>query len=188
MDAPDVERSAVLPGGLEYDRGWAVVGGQDVLSARAAPQLREVCATPPAGSQDGPTLLLPGAPHEVTGPEADAALSRLLGREVAVRRAGTGEGFAEVAPVHLVSRQAVERAAGDEGTVLGDPACSVEQPRANVVLELDVDDLETTWVGREVHVGDVLLRVSQLPQHCLGVYADVVRPGAVGIGDEVRLA
>lgn len=184
-DGVEAASARVLPTGLEHDRCWAVRAGDDVLTARSAPALRHVRARPPSGDEESPSLLL--ADGDVTGPDADAALSRPLGREIELRRADSAQGFAEVAPVHLVSRQAVERAAADEGTALGDPACSVEQPRANVVLDLADDELETAWVGRELHLGDVVLRVSKQPKQCLGVYADVVRPGTVRIGDEVTL-
>lgn len=187
LDGPDVEQVEVLPTGLAHDRGWAVTAGDEVLTARGEPVLREIRAAPPRTAGDAPSLLLPGTDYEVSGMPADKALSRLLGRDVVVRPAAAGEGFTEVAPVHLVSRQAVERAAAGDGAQLGDPACGVEQPRANVVLDLDGDQLETAWVGRDVHLGGVVLRVSKQPKHCLGVYADVVRPGAVSVGDEVRL-
>ena len=74
-----------------------------------------------------------------------------------------------------------------DGTTYGDPACSIEEPRANIELDLSAGELETAWVGRELHLGDAVLRVSQQPRHCLGVYADVVQPGTVEVGDEVRL-
>jgi uncharacterized protein YcbX len=189
MDAPDLEQARVLPTGLEHDRGWAVVGDDDqVVTARQVDGLRAVRASAPAAADGSPALRLAGSQAEVSGADADAALSQAIGRAVAIRRAQDGA-FTEVAPVHVVSRQAVERAAADEGTTLGDPACSIEEPRANVVLELDAQDgeLETSWVGREVHLGEVVLRVSKQPQHCLGVYADVVRPGVVRVGDAVRL-
>jgi uncharacterized protein YcbX len=189
MDTPDLDQVEVLPGGLEHDRGWAVVGedGQ-VVTARQVARLHDVLATAPPGPDRSPALRLPGSAEAVAGGEATAALSAAIGRPVALQPArGAGGGYNEVAAVHLVSRQAVERAAAEEGTTLGDPACSIEQPRANVVVELDGDELETGWVGREVTLGDVVLLISKQPKHCLGVYADVVRPGRVKVGDDVRL-
>jgi uncharacterized protein YcbX len=189
MDAPDLDNVQVLPGGIEHDRGWAVVDEDgDVVTARQVGQLRDVRATAPSGPELSPTLLLPGARQPVGGERAQRALSEAIGRTVTLKPAtGSGAGFNEVAAVHLVSRQSVERAAADEGLDLGDPACSVEQPRANVVVELAGDDLETSWVGREVRLGEVVLRISKQPKHCLGVYADVVRPGVLRLGDDVRL-
>jgi hypothetical protein len=88
---------------------------------------------------------------------------------------------AGVAPVHLVSRGAIERAAAGEVP----DGCSADDPRANVVLTLDGD--ERTWVGRELRVGGAVLAVTRTPKHCLGVYADVRRPGRIGVGDPVLL-
>jgi uncharacterized protein len=191
LDAPHVARARVLASGLEHDRGWAVVDGEgQVVTAKQVGPLREVLATVPDGDST-PSLELRGTDGRVTGPDAERALTAVVGRSVTLRAAGGEVAFNEVAPLHVVSRQSVERAAADEGTTLGDPACSIEQPRANIELDLDADlaaDLETGWVGRELHLGEVVLHVSKQPRHCLGVYADVVRPGVIEVGDEVRLA
>jgi uncharacterized protein len=84
--------------------------------------------------------------------------------------------------VHLVSRQAVDRAAAGEVP----EGCSADDPRANLLLSLPEDD-ERSWVGRRVTVGDVVLEVTRTPKHCLGVYADVRRGGVVTVGDAVLL-
>jgi uncharacterized protein len=196
MDAPPLESAQVLASGLEHDRGWAVVDAAgELVTAREAPALREVSAAVRPGPGSAPTLQLPGAELDVSGADADAALAQVVGRPVSVQAAPDAAAFTDVAPVHLVSRQTVERAAADEGTTLDDPSCSIEEPRANIVLDLHLgrdDDaaggaLETSWVGREVHLGQVVLRVTKQPKHCLGVYADVVQPGVLQVGDDVRL-
>jgi hypothetical protein len=92
------------------------------------------------------------------------------------------EDVAAVAPVHLVSRGAVARAAAGEVP----EGCSADDPRANLLLDLPEDD-ERTWVGRTLRIGTVELRVTRTPKHCLGVYADVVTPGAISTGDAVLL-
>ncbi len=198
MDAPAIDRVQVLATGLEHDRGWAVVDRDgSVVTAKQVAALRDLSAVVPAG-ESTPRLSSDRHPADLAGAEAEQVLADLVGRPVTLRAAAADAAFNEVAPVHLVSRQAVEHAAAAEGTTLGDPACSIEQPRANIELELDDDldgdddhpddhALETAWVGRELHLGQVVLRISKRPQHCLGVYADVVRPGPLEVGADVRL-
>jgi len=36
-----------------------------------------------------------------------------------------------------------------------------------------------------VHIGTAVLRVTELPKHCPGVYAEVVRAGTVEVGDRL---
>jgi uncharacterized protein YcbX len=188
LDGQRLAAVKVLASGLEHDRAWAVVDAEGrVVTGKRAPALREVRAEVAQAPGDGPAVLLPGAEDlPVRGPSADVALSRLVGEQVHVRAAeGAGIGFNEVAAVHLVSRQSV--AAASAGGSAGD-ACDVEEPRANVVVDLgEGQDPETSWVDREVLLGEAVLRVSQRPKNCLGVYAEVVRPGRVAVGDEVRL-
>ena len=147
--------------GLTGDRAWTVVGDDDrVVRAKDAPGMADV----------------PGSGH----PDADAdALAAVLGRPV--RLVPTPEEGTGGAPVHLVSRGAIERAAAGEVP----EGCSADDPRANVVLTLDGD--ERQWVGRELRVGDAVLEVTRTPKHCLGVYADVRRPGRITVGDAVLL-
>jgi uncharacterized protein YcbX len=158
-EVPDV---AVTPHGLAGDRAWTVVGDDDrVLRARDVPGLADV---PGTGDRDA-----------VAG-----AVGALVGR--AVRLAPTPEDDAGVAPVHLVSRAAIERAAAGEVP----EGCSADDPRANLVLTLDGD--ERSWVGRELRVGEAVLHVTRTPKHCLGVYADVRIPGRIRVGDPVHLS
>jgi uncharacterized protein YcbX len=109
-----------------------------------------------------------------------AALSAALGRPVRLEPLPPAPG---VAPVHLVSRRAIDRAALGEVP----EGCSADDPRANLVLALDGDDDERTWVGRTLRVGDAVLEVTRTPRHCLGVYAEVRRPGTVRVGDPVLI-
>jgi hypothetical protein len=154
---PSVE---VHEGGLDGDRAWVVVGPDGaVLRGRDAPGLASVATT--------------GVPDRDA-----AAIGAALGRAVALAPAEEKEG---VAPVHLVSRGAIDRAALGEVP----EGCSADDPRANLLLEIDDD--ERGWVGRTVAVGTAVLRVTRTPKHCLGVYADVHTPGRVEVGDPVRL-
>jgi uncharacterized protein YcbX len=157
-EVPVVE---VTARGLAGDRAWTVVGDDDrVVRAKDAPGMAD----------------LPGTGE----PDADAeAVGKLLGR--AVRLVPTPEDGTGVAPVHLVSRGAIDRAAAGEVP----EGCSADDPRANLVLALDGD--ERSWVGRELRVGEAVLEVTRTPKHCLGVYADVRQAGRISVGDAVLL-
>ena len=155
-----LERADVGPAGLAGDRAFAVVDPTGrVVRGRDVPGLAGVT---PTGH-----------------PDLDAAaVTAALGLAVRLEpQTGRPEG---AAAVHLVSRQALDRAAA--GVV---PAgCGAEDPRANLVLDLPADD-ERSWVGRRLRLGSAVLQVTRLPKHCLGVYAEVAEPGTVAVGDEV---
>lgn len=152
-----VSTARIDAGGLAGDRAWTVVDA----------------AGQPVRAKDAPELAaLP--------PDADAdALSAVLGRPARLDPLPPAPG---VAPVHLVSRQATERA------TLGEvpEGCSADDPRANLVLDLAGDD-ERAWVGRTVRIGEAVLEITRTPKHCLGVYAEVRHPGTVAVGDAVLL-
>jgi uncharacterized protein YcbX len=150
--------------GLAGDRAWVAVGADGAaLRGKDAPELAGVVTS--------------------GDPAADAAaISGALGRPVDLAPAEQREG---VAPVHLVSRGAIDRAARGEVP----DGCSADDPRANLLLDLDPgpDGDERAWVGRALAVGTAVLRITRTPKHCLGVYADVHTPGRVAVGDPVRL-
>jgi uncharacterized protein YcbX len=155
---PDV---AIAASGLTGDRAWTAVGDDGVLRAKHHPAMLDVAAS--------------------GDPTADAAaLTTALGRPVRLEPTTAEPG--EVAPVHLVSRQAIDRAAAGDVP----EGCSPQDPRANLLLALEDDD-ERTWVGRLVRVGDAVLEITRTPKHCLGVYADVRTPGEVRVGDAVLI-
>ena len=156
-----VPAAEVTVRGLAGDRAWTVLGDDDrVVRAKDVPAMADVPAT--------------------GDPAVDAAtLTSALGRPV--RLVPTPGEDTGVAPVHLVSRGAIDRAAAGEVP----EGCSADDPRANVVLALDGD--ERTWVGRELRVGEAVLEVTRTPKHCLGVYADVRKPGRISVGDAVLL-
>ncbi len=159
-----VPRAQVEVEGLRGDRAYAVVDATtgERVTVKTTPAMREVVGTGDA--------------------EADTAtLTAVLGRPV--RLASAGEPQVDAAAVHLVSRQAVDRAAAGEVP----DGCSADDPRANLLLALAGAGDERAWVGRRLRVGEALLRVTRLPKHCLGVYAEVLEPGAVAVGDPVVL-
>jgi uncharacterized protein YcbX len=154
-----VDAAEIGPAGLAGDRARTVVDE----------------AGRPVRTKDVPEL--------ATLSPADAgSLSAALGRTVRLEPLPPSPG---VAPVHLVSRQAIERAA------LGDlpEGCSAEDPRANLLVDLDgdEDEEERAWVGRTLRIGDAVLEITRTPKHCLGVYAEVRRAGRVTVGDVVLI-
>jgi uncharacterized protein len=163
-----VAEARVEAGGLVGDRAYRVLdaGSGEPVTVKTTPAMRTVVAT---GDTEADTI----------------TLTEVLGRPVRLASADTPQ--VDAAAVHLVSRQAIDRAeAGDvpEG-------CSADDPRANLLLTLPggADDTadERSWVGRRVRIGEVELEVVRTPKHCLGVYAEVRVPGRVAAGDPVQL-
>lgn len=147
----------VVATGLAGDRTWMVVDDHGR----------------PVRAKDAPVLAT------LDPASADAAsLSAAVGRPASLAPLTPSPG---VAPVHLVSRGAIERAAAGEVP----EGCSADAPRANLVLALDGD--ERAWVGRELRVGEAVLEVTRTPKHCLGVYADVRQTGRITVGDAVLI-
>lgn len=58
-------------------------------------------------------------------------------------------------------------------------------PRANLVVDATTDALAET-VGRRFRVGEAEVEVTGRPSNCPGVYASVVVPGVVRLGDRVE--
>ena len=159
----ELTEAEVTPGGLAGDRAWTVTGEDgSVIRPKDAPAMRDL------------------APSRDPATDADR-LTALLGRPV--RLEPTSGARPDVAPVHLVSRQAIERAAAGDVP----EGCSADDPRANVLLDLADGDDERTWVGRTLRIGDAELAVTRTPKHCLGIYAEVRHAGRVTVGDAVLL-
>lgn len=179
MSGASLEEASVVAGGLDGDRSWAVVddAGETVTAAQE-PRLREVVTR----LLDGEVRLdVPGAQPGLTAAAAGEALSGWLGRPLQVAHR-EGAGFVDVAPVHVVSRTSMADAEHAEQC----DACDVRAPRANLVLDL-TGGSERDWVGSTLTVGGATLRVVSHPDHCLGAYAEVERPGTVRVGDLVAL-
>lgn len=174
----------------------------------------ELCASLPEGAGDhAPRVVLPGGAVVVGGtPEADAALAAHVGAPVRLcPESHPGEHYDD-APVSLVGT-ATLAAAGDL-TGAGGPL-DVRRFRANLLLDTTEPFVEEAWVGRVFAVGGVVLEGIGRVTRCrmvdvaqvglparrgvlralgaerdarLAIYARVVRPGRIAVGDAVRLA
>ena len=151
--------------------------------------------------------------HVVEGPFA-AAISEHIGRRVDLVARDGHEVGADDFPVTLMSRASL----GALGAALGDDEVDGRRFRMTIV----VDGLEAWeehgWSGREVRVGDAVLRVAEPTPRCVvttrdpdsgrrdapvlkaladlrgkddvtfGVWCDVVAPGRVRVGDPTVVA
>jgi uncharacterized protein len=160
-DGETLDSVEVGPAGLAEDRRWSLARPDGAaVTAKEVPALRSVRAT-----------VVSGRLH------VEPPLAEVVGEPVDVVDAPGAH--QQVAAVHLVS----DGAAGDPDA----PAGCDPEPRANVVLSLGQPGAERSWTGRRVRVGDAELRVTRTPARCLGVYAEVLVPGTVRVGDDVEL-
>lgn len=189
-----VERVVVTACGVVGDRAWAVrdLDSGAVLSAKREPRLLQLSARI---SGDGVVVVVPEV-GAAAGADADLLLSRWLGRAVRLQSAVEAP-YVDEADLHLLTR-----------AELGD--WDVRRFRPNVVVTgaASLDDL----VGERLEVGMVVVEVSKRTKRCamptmaapglskdvdllrvlardrqtrLGVYARVVTPGHISVGDGV---
>ncbi|MFQ1001141.1 MOSC N-terminal beta barrel domain-containing protein [Modestobacter sp. SSW1-42] len=151
--------------GLRGDRAYTVVDADsgERVTLKTTPQLHAIV---PTGDTEADTTTVTG----------------VLGRPVRLAPSAGGPQV-DAAAVHLVSREAIDRAAAGDVP----EGCSADDPRANLLLHLTGAGDERGWVGRRLQVGAAELQVVRTPKHCLGVYAEVRTPGRVAAGDAVRL-
>lgn len=203
--------------GVEGDRRWAVRGADGRLGSgkttnrrfRRMPGLLSLASSL---DRTGCGLLrLPGGSVlRLDDPATARAVAAVVGEPVSLVDDPEGDHL-DAAPVHLLSTASLAWLAGRR------PADGVDRRRfrPNVLVEVDGGDRpEDDWVGRQVLVGSAVLSVDQRTRRCvmttlaqgplgfapgvlrslqdatgerLGVYASVVRPGTVRVGDTVAL-
>jgi uncharacterized protein len=144
----------------------------------------------------------------VGDPALDADLSRRFGEPVRIRPEASVP-HQDAGSVSLVGTATLEWCAERWG-ISADP----RRLRVNVVVSTDEPFVEETWVGQEIGCGDARLRVvERVPRcrtvdidqdgaraqgpwlrplaaerdTCLAVYADVVQPGVLRVGDPVTV-
>ena len=201
--------------GLVGDREWAVYGTDGKLASgkhsRRFRRMDPVLGLVATREGDVTVVRLPHGDRVVAGqPGADDRLSEHFGEPVALRRS-TEVSHQDAAVLSLVGTAtlvALGRLEGDGRRL--DP----RHLRANVVVETQVPYVEEAWCGRKVTIGGVRLVVQEPIVRCrmvgvsqvglaerpgmlraisdhhdllAGVYADVLAPGTLTVGDEVHV-
>jgi uncharacterized protein YcbX len=161
---------------------------------------------------DVPLLTFPdGTMLRGDDPAIHVALSAQTGVPVTLSREAEISHF-DAGPLHLLTTASMRTLSG----LLSDGALDGRRFRPNILVETAVDGFpEDAWQGQNIAVGsEVCLRITgqtercvmvglaqdELPNDsrilravtrvnaaCLGVYADVLTPGVICIGDHIRL-
>jgi uncharacterized protein len=209
----------IEPRGVVGDRLWALVDGDGKLaSGKGSRRFRAVrgLMLHGAGLDDGELVITladgrsarPGQPAMAELVEAMAGPGWRLAREDAVPHH-------DAAPIHLATTSTLAALT----QALGRPV-DAERLRPNVLVDTGDDPVfaEDAWVGRDLAIGGVRLRVRERTERCVmvdhpragmppfpgsrgvlktagrlnaacaGVYADVVVAGPIRAGDPVALA
>lgn len=144
-------------------------------------------------------------------PDIDLALSRVLGQSVTLTRASGAPHF-DADALHLLTTASLAWLQA----LLPGAAVDARRFRPNLLLEaMGTVPIEQTWLGKTLAVGDaVRLRITAPTERCamvtyaqaglpedadilrgiaqaadlqFGVYAEIVAPGAIRLGDGVRI-
>lgn len=201
--------------GVAGDRWYAVLDPDGKLgSGKSSRRFRRMEGLLTCSARyDGDTALvrLPdGRELPALSAEAAAGVSEVIGRPVAL---GTEDAVEHLdgPAVHLVSTAALRRLRD----LLPDACVDVARFRPNLLVAAPgTEPVEDGWLGREVTVGTVRLRITERTPRCVmvtmdqaglsedrrvlrtisdamdgafGVGAEVVRPGTVRIGDTVHV-
>jgi uncharacterized protein YcbX len=211
MTGESLSSVPVDPRGLAGDRWWAVTDAdgrfashKDTRRFRRRDGIEEFAAT--TGDDGSVGVSGAGGAWLVGDPELDATLSTRLGTPVRVAPEA-GVPHQDAASVSLVGT-ATLRWCADQWGVDADP----RRLRVNLLVETEEPFVEESWVGGELAVGAVVLRLDERAERCrtidlaqdglatssrwlkalgrerdlcLAVYAGVVSPGTLSVGDVV---
>ena len=203
MAAEPLDRAEVGWHGVDGDRRWAFVrpglerSDFPWLTIRERPEMRHYV---PAG----------GVVRTPSGEELDPADPRLAAELGAgVRVIKQNRGVFDIAPLSLITTGTIATLSAIVGREL-----EVQRFRPNLLVEAEGRWPEDAWVGRELRIGSLRMRVDQPDKRCvminvdpagtardpailravaqehgscLGVYGTVVEPGTVAVGDAVEL-
>jgi uncharacterized protein YcbX len=197
--------------GLLGDREWAVYDAAGKLAtgkhSRRFRRMDPVFTASARRVGDDTVITFPGGLTVVAGTrEADAALSAHFGEPVTVRRE-TDVQHQDGATFSLVGTATLAELGRHDGD--GRPL-DPRHLRTNVVVATVEPFVEETWLGHDVRIGDVVVRVTETTERCrmvgvaqvglpersgmlkaisdhhdliAGVYATILHPGTISIGD-----
>lgn len=189
-----LDEALIGPGGVEGDRGWAVVDAETGVSLSAKRYAALLYCRARTGA-DGVVIGLPdGQEFPAGSPEVARALSELLGRRVMTRSAeaaGTirhefptavteGEGepflwepgtasFFDSAPLHLLTTATL----AELKRLLPDSKIHPARFRPNFIVESDeIGFIENGWVNKRLSLGSLSCLVTEPTQRCVMVTRD----------------
>ena len=215
MGGEPVSTAQVGPTGLAADREYAVYGADGKLASgkhsrrfrRMDPVFELVAAK---RGQDTVVRLIDGREVVVGQHGADAILSEHFGEPVTLRRE-TDVMHQDQAQFSVVGSATLDELGRHEGD--GRPL-DPRHLRANVVVRTEQPYAEDDWVGHDVTIGGVRVRVAMPIERCrmvgvaqvglparggmlkaigdhhdlnAGVYASILRPGSISVGDVVTV-
>jgi uncharacterized protein len=206
---------SVISRGLEFDRAYALYGADGKIgSGKSTRRFRKMNNLLASRSWVGDQAVLvdigDGETRTVGSPDLDAALSRLVGEDVTVR--GEAETpHKDEAALHLVTTASLRWVQGLDDGFEG----AAERFRPNLIIDVGVEGKpEDQWVGRTLRIGGCELHITKPTERCvmitqqqqdlpfrpgilsslvtasegnLGVYAEVMQPGVIRLGDLVSL-
>jgi uncharacterized protein YcbX len=202
--------------GMVGDRGFAVYAGDAKMAtgkhSRRFRRMDPIFELAARLDDSGVGIVLPDGRVVAAGtPDADTALTDHFGEEVVVRAEAAVPHF-DAGSISVVGTATLVELGRHEGD--GRPL-DPRHLRANVVVQTHEPYAEESWIGRDLAVGGVTVRVTESIERCrmvgvaqvglveragmlraisdhhalqAGVYASVVQPGTIGVGDEVRPA
>jgi uncharacterized protein YcbX len=189
-----LDSALVRPGGVEGDRGWAVVDADTGVSL-SAKRYGALLHCRARTGDDGVFIGLPDGRELPAGSaEVAGALSDLLGRRVTTRAAGAagtirhefptavteGEGepflwepgtesFFDSAALHLLTTATL----AELRRLLPGSKIDTARFRPNFVVESDeIGFIENHWVGKTVEIGPLACLVTDPTQRCVMVTRD----------------
>jgi uncharacterized protein YcbX len=202
--------------GLEGDRLWALVDREGgIASGKTTRRFRKLPGMLHHRShlEDGQAVvtLADGRSARADSPELDRLVAEIAPPGWSLQRESRTPHF-DAGPVHVVTTTTLATLSD----VAGEPV-PVERLRPNLLLQADDSSRfpEDDWVGRTLRLGDVELRVVERTERCVmvghsqtslearptllqtigrsnracaGVYAEVIVPGRLNVGDRAHLA